>query len=94
MSCISEISYDELHNGLKDFIIVDVRKPEELLETGIIPGSFNLPCKYIYIDTLLRLLASIERDPPSKGFSNNNNFSRNPTETVKLQPIKNENARL
>ncbi|VDD75074.1 unnamed protein product [Mesocestoides corti] len=27
-----------------DILIIDVREPNEILETGIIPGAFNVPC--------------------------------------------------
>lgn len=27
-------------------LLIDVREPQELIDTGSIPGSINIPCKY------------------------------------------------
>ncbi len=32
-------------------LLVDVREPEELLQTGEIPGSINIPCMFTFITT-------------------------------------------
>lgn len=51
------ITYDEL-NAVKDnktVLVIDVREPEELKETGVIPGSINIPCQLIDIKTFTRL---------------------------------------
>lgn len=29
----------------KNVLLIDVREPSELQETGVIPGSINIPCK-------------------------------------------------
>lgn len=47
------ISPDELISILqeeKDYFLVDVREPEELLETGFIPGAVNIPVSEIKQD--------------------------------------------
>lgn len=49
--CANEIvPYDEFKNLINDksTLIIDVREPQELQETGVIPGSINIPCKSKY----------------------------------------------
>ncbi len=44
-----EIAYDELLAAIqsdKKPLVIDVRKPEEIAETGRLPGSHNLPRTY------------------------------------------------
>lgn len=47
---IGDISFQEVQEALgrDDFTLVDVRKREELLERGQIPGAVNLPCEPDY----------------------------------------------
>lgn len=30
-------------------ILIDVREPAEIQETGLIPGSVHIPCKFLHI---------------------------------------------
>lgn len=41
------VSFNEFKNltKIESSYIIDVREPEELKETGVIPGSINVPCK-------------------------------------------------
>lgn len=51
MSCKGGIASYEDVKALKDdkgTLLVDVREPKELQETGVIPNSINIPCKYLY----------------------------------------------
>lgn len=40
------VSFDEFKNLTKDksTLIIDVREPQELIDTGVISGSINIPC--------------------------------------------------
>lgn len=46
------VSFEELRNLQKEnkTLIIDVREPSELLETGILPNSINIPCKFCTIN--------------------------------------------
>lgn len=52
MSCaVNFVTFEEV-KALKDdksVLLIDVREPSELKETGVIPGSINIPCKNIII---------------------------------------------
>jgi len=56
----------------KDILLIDVREPSELAETGIIPGSINIPLAEV--ENALKNLSSEEffnrygRQKPSKNF--------------------------
>ena len=41
------IDYEDVKNGIgsDSFLMIDVRNPHELLKTGRIPGTKNVPCK-------------------------------------------------
>lgn len=41
------LNYEQLIALLKEgkIVLVDVREPKELKETGVLPGSHNIPCK-------------------------------------------------
>ena len=43
------MDYKEVRTGLDDKLLtlVDVRNPDELRKNGKIPGSTNIPCKYM-----------------------------------------------
>ena len=43
------MDYKEVRTGLEDksLTLLDVRNPDELRKNGKIPGSTNIPCKYI-----------------------------------------------
>ena len=45
------IKYDQLLKNQKksDVLIIDVREPEELAETGKIPESINIRCKNLLL---------------------------------------------
>lgn len=42
------VTYEEIKNLPKkpEALLIDVREPNELIETGIVPTSINIPCKY------------------------------------------------
>ncbi|KAJ8915000.1 hypothetical protein NQ315_002525 [Exocentrus adspersus] len=44
------VSYEEMKEITRDkskkVLLIDVREPEELSETGVLPSSINIPCKY------------------------------------------------
>lgn len=52
------VEFDEFKQLTKDksTIVIDVREPEELKETGVIPGSINVPCKQLGIKLLTFLI--------------------------------------
>ena len=43
------MDYKEVRTGLEDksLTLLDVRNPDELTKNGKIPGSINIPCKYM-----------------------------------------------
>lgn len=43
-------TYDEIIDALKDVerLLIDVRDPSEITESGQIPTSLNIPCKLIF----------------------------------------------
>ena len=43
------MDYKEVRTGLEDksLTLLDVRNPDELTKNGKIPGSTNIPCKYM-----------------------------------------------
>lgn len=45
------VSYDEVKDlpNHPEKVLIDVREPDELKETGIIPTAINIPCKTIKI---------------------------------------------
>ena len=49
----SVIDFDVLdqmiQSKIKDLIVMDVRNHSEIEETGKLPGSYCIPCKYIII---------------------------------------------
>lgn len=48
------VSYDEVKDlpNHPEKVLIDVREPDELKETGIIPTAINIPCKTIKISFL------------------------------------------
>lgn len=46
----SNVTYEDLLKlkGKKETVLIDVREPEEILETGKLPGSTHIPCKQIW----------------------------------------------
>lgn len=57
MSCDASrsVNYDKLKKLIKEKSVhlIDVREKHELLETGVLPNSVNIPCK-CYIFTFLK----------------------------------------
>lgn len=45
----NEVTFDYVKSlkDNKEVLLIDVREPSELEETGTIPGSINIPCKYL-----------------------------------------------
>lgn len=41
--------------NVDDILIIDVRNPRELQETGVIPGSINVPCNYFLLHFVVYL---------------------------------------
>lgn len=45
------VTYEDVkrvsENNKGDILLIDVREPQELVETGTIPNSVNIPCKMI-----------------------------------------------
>lgn len=37
----------------ENVLIIDVREPDEIKNTGLIGYSINIPCKFTYIPTIL-----------------------------------------
>lgn len=57
-----KIATFEQVKALKDdqsYLLIDVREPLELKETGILPGSINIPCMYYYCFYLLFLKSPV-----------------------------------
>ena len=53
------IPADDLPNQLEGALILDVRKPHEIAETGTVPGALRIP-----IDELEARLDELPRDQP------------------------------
>lgn len=51
MSAVTNVKFEEFQKFTKDpsALIIDVREPNELKETGTIPGSINIPCNNIFL---------------------------------------------
>lgn len=50
-STMSIVNYDQVKKFTQDpnVLIIDVREPSELQETGVIDNSINIPCKWAVI---------------------------------------------
>lgn len=48
------VSYEEIKNLPKrpEALLIDVREPKELVETGVVPTSINIPCEFLKSLTL------------------------------------------
>lgn len=46
-----EINYEQLLDAQKDanVLIVDVREPSEISETGVLPGSIHIPSRNLLL---------------------------------------------
>lgn len=46
-----DLFYADIVNlsGKKEIILIDVREPAEIQETGKLPGSTHIPCKQPYL---------------------------------------------
>jgi len=46
-----DLSYNDIVDlkQVNKIILIDVREPAEIQETGLIPGSFNIPRKFSHI---------------------------------------------
>lgn len=44
------VSYEEIKKlpGKSDTVLIDVREPQELKDTGVVPTSINIPCKLAF----------------------------------------------
>lgn len=44
-------TYEEVKNLAKrpEVLLIDVREPNELAETGVVPTAINIPCKFYYL---------------------------------------------
>ncbi|KAL7647926.1 UNVERIFIED_CONTAM: hypothetical protein RMT77_001536 [Armadillidium vulgare] len=38
-----EIVFEDLSSKVKDFYLIDIRKPEEIRHSGKLPGAYNIP---------------------------------------------------
>lgn len=49
----SNVTYEDLLKlkEKKEAFLIDVREPEEILETGKLPGSTHIPCKQIWTNS-------------------------------------------
>lgn len=52
---ITNIDYEQMKKftGQNEVLIIDVRTKEELAETGVLPNSYNIPCMFDIITTLV-----------------------------------------
>lgn len=44
-----KMEFSEVKQGLEanSILLIDVRNPDEVQNLGRIPGSYNIPCKYL-----------------------------------------------
>lgn len=50
MSTVTNVKFEDFKKFTKDpsALVIDVREPDELRETGAIPGSINIPRNYLF----------------------------------------------
>lgn len=60
MSIVTIEQIEDLPNR-PEVVLVDVREPVEIENTGNIPTSINIPCKLIYVTFILKRLRMILR---------------------------------